>query len=498
MIKQMEADEVVVGAGLTGLVYANVMAAAGRRVVVVEKHTKPGGYATNFNRKRDFVFDCSLHKITGFGDTGNLSDTLRRAQLDHLIPFYRYEHLTTFVLDGLQMSLPADGASLMRMLLETFVQEEAGLTRFFQDIKTVGRQNYMLARMSLGEFEMDTELFAASRQLSRLTTYEYLQQCFSDKTLITLLCSLAINLGVEAFEADALYFLHFAYTFFFTEKRYMKGSSQSWSDALAAELEKRGGVLLLREEVTKVNSDSGKILGCQTRRYDLRAPHLVWTGCPNQLPALTESSAIPDSFNQQLAQLKPGLGAFIVYLGLSCPPEQCGLNKQDYLIADHRYLDDAAIACNTDLRYQRWPLSVSNYHLLDPSYGNVVQLEMLDQASDWFDLPRQEYKQRKEQIAEQILARAEQYFPGLRDKVRYMDISTPRTNQKFTNSIGGSSFGYKPLPKRNSRFLQHPPLHGLQFVGTWINGAGYEPAMCLGFTAATLRVRQSLTGTNTK
>ncbi len=474
------------------------MAAAGRRVVVLEKHTKPGGYATNFSRKREFVFDCSLHKITGFGENGNLSDALQRAGLDHLIPFYHYEHLTTFILDDRQFSLPANGIALTQLLQAQFPQETTGLTRFFQDINTIGRQNYMLARMSLGEFDMDTELFAASRQLSRISTYQYLQECFQDKQLITLLCSLAINLGVEAFEADALYFLHFAYTFMFTDKKYMKGSSQSWSDALAAELEKRGGTLLLREEVMGVDSDAGKIIGCHTRRYRVRAPHMVWTGCPNQLPSLAGEGNIPDSFSQQLAQLQPGLGAFIVYLGLSCPPEACGLVKQDYLIADNRYLEDAAIACHSDLRYQRWPLSISNYHALDPSYGNVVQLEILDQASDWLSLPRAQYKARKELIAQHIIQRAEQYFPGLRDQVRYIDISTPRTNQKFTNSSGGSAFGYKPLPKRNSRFLQHPPLQGLQFVGTWINGAGYEPAMCLGFTAATLRVRQSLTRTTAK
>ncbi len=495
MKNHLHVDEIVVGAGLTGLVYANVMAAAGRRVVVVEKHTKPGGYASNFSRKREFVFDCSLHKITGFGENGNLADALRRANLDHLVPFYHYEHLTTFILDDEHLSLPADGAALTQLLLDHFPHEAPGLTRFFQDINQIGRQNYMLARMALGEFEMDTELFSASRKLSRISTYEYLLECFQDKQLITLLCSLAINLGVEAFEADALYFLHFAYTFIFTEKKYIKGSSQSLSDALAAELEKRGGTLLLREEVTSVDSEAGKIIGCQTRRYCLRAPHMVWTGCPNQLPLLATEGSIPDSFNEQLAQLQLGLGAFIVYLGLDCPPEECGLVKQDYLIADCRYLEDAATACHSDLRYQRWPLSISNYHALDPSYGNVVQLEILDQASDWFALSRSDYKARKELIAQQIMQRAEEYFPGLRDKVRYIDISTPRTNQKFTNSSGGSAFGYKPLPKRNSRFLQHPPLQGLQFVGTWINGAGYEPAMCLGFTAATLRVRQSLTRT---
>lgn len=482
-------DEIVVGAGLTGLVYANVMAAAGKKVAVVEKHTKPGGYASNFSRKREFVFDCSLHKITGFGKDGNLSDALSRARLVHLVPFYTYTNLTTFSYQGEDLVLPAEGEKLVDLLVARFSNESENILKFFDQIRSVGRQNYMLARMSLGEFDMDPELFAESRRLSRMTTYDYLTSLFQDRMLVTMFCSLAINLGVEAFEADALYFLHFAFTFFFTEKRYVKGSSQALSNALADELNRRGGELFLSEEVKKILSSSGRVDGCETRRFRLNAPRIIWTGAPNQI-AQNIDSGVSEDFASQLSKLEPGLGAFIVYLGLSCPPETCGLVNQDYLIASSDYLDLADVACESDLRYEIWPLSVSNYHLLDESYGYVVQLEILDQPSDWFDLSRGDYKIRKSLVAEKIIERFSKKFPLVRDKIKYIDISTPRTNQKFTNSTGGSAFGYKPVPKRNSRFLQRPPLEGLQFVGTWVNGAGYEPAMCLGFTAATLRIRQ--------
>ena len=134
----------------------------------------------------------------------------------------------------------------------------------------------------------------------------------------------------------------------------------------------------------------------------------------------------------------------------------------------------------------RFTLSISNYHALDPSYGHVIQLGVLDQQADWFDLSRSDYKERKKHIAQILLSRTEAYFPKLAEHIKFMDISTPKTNFKFTNSGGGSSFGYKPVPKRNMRFLKKPPVEKLQFVGTWMNGAGYEPAMCLGFTMATL------------
>ncbi|MDO6708153.1 NAD(P)/FAD-dependent oxidoreductase [Photobacterium sp. 1_MG-2023] len=482
-------DEVVVGAGLTGLVYANVLAAGGKHVALIEKHTKPGGYATNFLRKRRYIFDCSLHKMTGFGESGNVENALKRAGLFDLIEFHPYHHLTTFRLDDLELTLPADGESMMACLRDSFPDEKAQLDAFCHDVKTHGYQNYMLARMALGEYEIDPELFLQSKQLSRISTYDYLKQRFDDPRLMTLFSSLAINLGVESVEADALYFLHFAYTFLYTEKRYVKGSSQALSDALAAAFVSKGGTLLVREEVNSIDVHHGRVTGVQSRRYDIRCDHLIFTGCPHQVLSLLPAENVPAAYRDKFDSLSFGLGAFIVYLGLDVPPSSIGFNEQDYLIASPDYAVQAKQACLGEERYDTWPLSISNYHALDENYGYVIQLEMLDQQDDWLTLPRREYKAKKAQITEKILQRALRYFPELKPHIAFIESSTPRTNQKFTNSGGGSSFGYKPLPGRNMRFLKKTPVEGLSFVGTWMNGAGYEPAICLGFTAATLKCR---------
>ncbi|WP_407330681.1 phytoene desaturase family protein [Enterovibrio sp. 27052020O] len=487
----LTADEVVVGAGLTGLVYANVMASGGKRVVLIEKHTKPGGYATNFSRKRRFVFDCSLHKITGFGENGNVEDALKRANLFDLIEFHPYTHLTTFRFEDKTISLPAKGESFMACLRDSFPDQKDALDVLCHDIQTHGYQNYMLARMALGEYEIDADLFFESKQLSKISTYQYLTERFTDKQLITLFCSLAINLGVEAVEADALYFLHFAYTFLFTEKRFIKGSSQALSDALANAFEEKGGTLLVREEVNAIDVKNGRVIGVESRRFHIKSDSLVFTGCPHQVINLLPEHVMDDSYRNKFDKLSFGLGAFIVYLGLDVPPSELGLVDQDYLLASPEYLEQAEVACHGEERYTTWPLSISNYHALDPAYGHVLQLEILDQQDDWLILPRDEYKAKKARITQTILARAQKHFPKLASHIAFIDASTPRTNKKFTNSEGGSSFGYKPLPGRNMRFLKRPPVEGLTFVGTWMNGAGYEPAICLGFTAATLKCRES-------
>src|SRR5262249_39795040 len=54
-------DLVVIGSGLAGLTAANVLAKAGRPVLVVEQHYNYGGMATWFKRRGGHVFDVSLH-----------------------------------------------------------------------------------------------------------------------------------------------------------------------------------------------------------------------------------------------------------------------------------------------------------------------------------------------------------------------------------------------------------------------------------------------------
>jgi phytoene dehydrogenase-like protein len=56
-----EYDVVVIGSGLAGMTAANILARAGRSVLLVEQHYKLGGMATWFKRPGGHIFDISLH-----------------------------------------------------------------------------------------------------------------------------------------------------------------------------------------------------------------------------------------------------------------------------------------------------------------------------------------------------------------------------------------------------------------------------------------------------
>ena len=59
-------DAVIIGAGLGGMSAATFLARSGRKVLLLERHHVPGGYASSFRRGR-FEFDISLHVLSGIG-----------------------------------------------------------------------------------------------------------------------------------------------------------------------------------------------------------------------------------------------------------------------------------------------------------------------------------------------------------------------------------------------------------------------------------------------
>jgi phytoene dehydrogenase-like protein len=59
-------DVLIVGAGLSGLICANYLARAGKRVLLLEQNHQPGGNMSGF-RRRGFYFDAGDQSFESLG-----------------------------------------------------------------------------------------------------------------------------------------------------------------------------------------------------------------------------------------------------------------------------------------------------------------------------------------------------------------------------------------------------------------------------------------------
>jgi phytoene dehydrogenase-like protein len=115
---------------------------------------------------------------------------------------------------------------------------------------------------------------------------------------------------------------------------------------------------------------------------------------------------------------------------------------------------------------------------LDQSGGAVVIVNALDDIRHWPQRKTPEYRQKKRRVAEQLLARLEHALPGLRGHVRYSEVSSPRTYERYTRNSAGSGYGNLVLPDATPNLINHTfPVRNVSFLSAWISGSGYEATM---------------------
>src|SRR5947208_15203447 len=70
-------DAVIIGAGIGGLICANLLARSGLRVLLVEQHYMAGGYCSTFRRK-GYTFDAATHFYPLLGNASTITGSSLR------------------------------------------------------------------------------------------------------------------------------------------------------------------------------------------------------------------------------------------------------------------------------------------------------------------------------------------------------------------------------------------------------------------------------------
>src|SRR5690349_7555490 len=129
-------DAVVVGAGVGGLVCANLLARAGLRVLLVEQHYMVGGYCSTF-RRQGYTFDAATHFYPLLGNPATLTGGLLR-ELGIKTEWVKMDPVDHFHFpDASSFSVPADFDQYLAKLKAEFPDEANALDQFFELVRQV-------------------------------------------------------------------------------------------------------------------------------------------------------------------------------------------------------------------------------------------------------------------------------------------------------------------------------------------------------------------------
>src|SRR6056297_562460 len=329
--RQKSYDVIVVGAGGGGLAAAARLSEAGKSVLVIEQHDKPGGYMTSF-RRGDYRFEVSLHAIDGLDPGGLSHEFFHKIGIYDRITPVRLDPLYRTVYPNLTMDVPADADAYARRLKKAFPGEAEGIDDLFAAFNRIHLA--MEAGMHYMRGDVLSGLWGSVRRPRCLhallrcwddTAAEMIGRYIRNERLIDVFTQLSGFLGGGPDEVSAPVFAAMWNSYHRDGYYYVKGGSQAIADAMAAVVKENGGRLLLSTRVTKIIVEDGAAAGVRTddgRQYRSRFV-ISNANAPDTLFKLVGRNHLPADYVSQVENMEIAASAFVVYLGVDHNYRDC-------------------------------------------------------------------------------------------------------------------------------------------------------------------------------
>jgi len=491
-------DAVVIGAGLGGLSCAALMARNGLRPLVIEQHDIPGGYATSFQREGDtggtFQCEVSLHSTSAKSpDSRRLLSEMgvydRLDFADHKLIWSRVEP------DGI-LDLPPNGiAGFEALLAQRFPQEREGLGRFMAywrkllDELDAFQAKGMPALKVLFPLQYPTMWDVAGKSLGQV-----LGRFMADQKLKDMIAMTWGYYGLPPSKLAAFYYLIPMAEYLTHGGQYLRGTSQTLSDGLAAVITENGGTVLLGERVREILLKDGRAAGVRTasgKTFTARA--VVSNAAAPVTFGMLPKDVLPREYSTRVSGFKPSLSSVIVWLGLN--QDVTTIQPRAELSVELEPDPEVAYAAALRGDYAKSGIGCMIYDNLVPGFSpkdkSTITLMTLSGYEPWkrFEADyaagrKHEYNLAKERMVKELVAVAERtILPGLSKMIVMTEAATPLTNRRFTGNTDGAIYGYDQTPDNSfmSRLENRTPVKGLYLASAWAApGGGFGGALLAG------------------
>ena len=227
-------DVVVIGAGIGGLSVAALLAKAGKSVLLVERHDRPGGYAHGF-RRRGYHFDSGVHLVSGCGPDGYRNGSAihkisRAVGIDPQAVFLPIqEAYARAVFPEFEVRLQTGEEAFIDSLTEWFPKEKDGLFALIRLCRMLAEET-MLAEEILEQGKSvsvsPTRVLANLFRYRRTTLAEALDEFLVDARMKSLCASLWPYLGLPPSKLSFLYWSSMMAGYTYEGSYYCRGSFQ--------------------------------------------------------------------------------------------------------------------------------------------------------------------------------------------------------------------------------------------------------------------------------
>lgn len=413
-----EYDTIVIGSGLGGLTGANVLAKAGHRVLLLEHHYQFGGLATWFTRKGGHIFDISLH-----GFPSGMIKSCRKYWTKEIADSIVQLRDIRFVNPQMDVWTTFTRDDYTRVLVEQFRIERPKVEEFFAYLRSM---NYYDNNPETTR-ELFNRFFPGRDDVHRLLMepIAYANGSTLDDPAITygIVFSNFMGAGV--------------YTF--------RGGSDLLIEKMVEEL-KRNGVecrkRVLVDRILVEERDGRKVAAgivAKNGRVIRAKAILSNANIKNTIFRLAGEDAFPPEFVEAARAVRINSSSCQVYLGI---------RKGESIphIGDLVFTSDAPMFSSEELTDFHTSSRTFSVYYPDTRPGSdryTVVVSLNGRYPDWSKLTESEYANHKNRLIEESIVALERFIPGVRTKIDWTEAATPRTIERYTTHLGGTSFGTK-------------------------------------------------------
>lgn len=472
----MKYDIIIIGAGLGGLTAGAKLAREGKKVLIIEQHSKPGGCATTFKRG-DFTLEVGLHEMDGPSPGDMKSKIFNELEVTGNVELIKVPEFYHFVSKRHKITIPHDPQEAMKLLVKEFPAEAEGIKAYFGQILNPKRKSSSAESekvKSLGEF-LDSIIRNNDLKLVLLGNLGY----FHD----------------DPYSISLTYYSAAQGSYYKGGASYIKGGSQKLSDHLAEYIRNHGGEVVLNHLVTGILSEGTRLKGITFKNKKDSYSQIIMakadeiianTALPNLAGLLTEESA--GKIRNETRKQEPGASLLTMYFGFKNSLKTIGYHHYSAFVFDDSVKTQADIIKNNSTDFHTRSFTFVDYGQIDSGLASkgksVGAICCIDYLKDWELSSREEYDKKKEETAKIFIERLENLIPGIASEIEYYEVATPATIKRYTLNPAGAVYGFAQTPDKPAINITGL-FDNLHVASAWgRTGGGFSGAIFGGFLCA--------------
>jgi len=496
----MKYNTIIIGGGLAGLTAGATLSKFGKKVLLLEKHHKPGGCATTFKRG-DFIIEVGLHEMSGLTENGSITQIFKMLDVDKHVQFEKVPEFYGVVSDKEDFVLPHGYDAATKALINKYPEDEKGIKRFMKLIVGTRKEAFNLPRSPLKQkliYPLMPLLYPNLVEATKHTVGSWLDKYITNENAKLDLIAHIVYWGDDPYTLSMFYFAVPFSGFIENGGHFIKGGSQQLSNYLAYYIEKNGGSVLLGKRAEKIITNNGKATGVTFRDSFNENSKPTTILCDNVVancaiplvPAMLDKPYSTKLY-QKISSKTNSCSLLCMYLGFKTDLEKFGVKYYSNVFQGDSVTALKDIKNNHHGDWSKRRFIFVDYGKVDaelaPRHKSEGVICAVDYIEDWENLNKEDYKAKKEEVAQVLLQRLEKQYPGIRNSIEYYEVSTSKTIKRYTSNPNGSVYGYAQTKDQiaSKRFRNNFLIPNLYFASAWaFPGGGFEGSIQGGFLAA--------------